>query len=278
VNTATRLAGFAVGLVAVLGLGAATGAAVGPDRSAGTSATMRDMDDAAPTSRGDGVVSSVDGYRLVPVSAELAAGDFRFVIRGPGEVPVTQFVPTFDRELHLIVVNRELTSYHHVHPVLAADGTWSVALPSLSPGSYRAVADFHVADGPALALGVDLAVAGAYLPSQAPLPSTSSTVDGYDVALAAEVAADGEIAVALTVRRDGAVVRNLQPYLGASGHLVAMRTGDLAYLHVHPLSYADGTVRFAATLPSAGRYRLFFDFKHGDVVRTASFTYDQDAR
>jgi hypothetical protein len=74
-------------------------------------------------------------------------------------------------------------------------------------------------------------------------------------------------------------VTDLQPYLGAYGHLVALRTGDLAYLHVHP----DGTpdngmtapgpdVTFWATAPSAGDYRLFLDFRHGDVVRTAEFT------
>jgi hypothetical protein len=33
-------------------------------------------------------------------------------------------------------------------------------------------------------------------------------------------------------------------------------------------------VRFATTAPSAGTYRLFLDFKHGDVVRTASFTVE----
>ena len=26
----------------------------------------------------------------------------------------------------------------------------------------------------------------------------------------------------------------MEPYLGAKGHLVALREGDLAYLHIHP--------------------------------------------
>ena len=38
----------------------------------------------------------------------------------------------------------------------------------------------------------------------------------------------------LTVTKDGQPVTDLQPYLGAYGHLVALRAGDLAYLHVHP--------------------------------------------
>jgi hypothetical protein len=240
---------------------------------------MTDMKEAVVMPHGEGVVSAADGYRLVPTASDLPAGGgtFSFVIRDRNERPVTGFVATHERELHLIVVNRELTSYHHVHPTRASDGTWSVPLPPLDPGSYRAVADFRVADGPALALGVDLAVSGTFRPSNVPAPSARSTVDGYDVEIAAVPASHGETTVALTVRRGGALVTDLEPYLGASGHLVAMRQGDLAYAHVHPLSYADGTVTFGATLPSAGRYRLFFDFRHGDVVRTASFTYDQGA-
>ena len=81
------------------------------------------------------------------------------------------------------------------------------------------------------------------------------------------------------LRRDGRPVTDLQPYLEAYGHLVALRDGDLAYLHVHPLgSPGDGTtapgpaITFAAAVPSEGAYRLFLDFRHGDEVRTAEFT------
>ena len=39
--------------------------------------------------------------------------------------------PTYDveheKQLHLIVVRRDLTGFQHVHPTLAADGTWTVA-------------------------------------------------------------------------------------------------------------------------------------------------------
>ena len=67
---------------------------------------------------------------------------------------------------------------------------------------------------------------------------------------------------------------DLEPYLGALGHLVAIRDGDLAYLHVHPLDEADGAggpqVRFAVEVPTAGTYGLFFDFAHGGEVRTAA--------
>ena len=67
------------------------------------------------------------------------------------------------------------------------------------------------------------------------------------------------------------------PYLGARGHLVALRDGDLAYLHVHPLAdEADGQVRFTVEVPSPGIYALFFDFAHDGAVHTARFVIDTD--
>ena len=82
--------------------------------------------------------------------------------------------------------------------------------------------------------------------------------------------------------RGGTPVTDLQPYLAAYGHLVALRQGDLAYLHVHPDGApGDGrtepgpAIVFHTTAPSDGTYRLFLDFKHGGVVRTAEFTDDR---
>ncbi len=58
----------------------------------------------------------------------------------------------------------------------------------------------------------------------------------------------------------------VEPYLGARGHLVALREGDGAYLHVHPLdedASGRGPVRFATSFPTAGRYRLFLQRSTG---------------
>jgi hypothetical protein len=264
-----RIAGFAVVLAAALGVGAGVGAAIGPTPT--RPAAME------PAPIGEGVVSTAAGYRLVPSTRTLPAsgGTYRFVVDGPDGRPAHAFTALHERMLHLIVVNRELTVYHHVHPALAPDGTWSVALPALPAGSYRAVADFQVTDGPRLALGADLAVPGDYQPTEIPAPSNVAAIDGYRVTISTRANGGGELTVSLTVRNGGRPVTDLQPYLGASGHLVAMRVADLAYAHVHPLGYRDGTVQFDATIAAQGRYRLFFDFKHDGVVRTAAFTFDQ---
>ena len=70
------------------------------------------------------------------------------------------------------------------------------------------------------------------------------------------------------VTRDGKPV-DVQPYLGARGHLVALREGDLAFLHVHP---DEDRLSFMAEFPSAARYRLFLQFKTNGRIHTAAFT------
>jgi hypothetical protein len=192
---------------------------------------------------------------------------------------VTAYDTAHDEDLHLIAVRRDLTGYQHVHPDLAEDGTWSVPL-ELTAGTWRLFADFDPAgDDAALVLGTDVAVAGQYTPQPLPEPSRTAAVDDYTVTLDGELAPGSESELTLTVARDGVPVTDLQPYLAAYGHLVALRDGDLAYLHVHPAGEpGDGATRpgpditFYATAPSAGDYRLFLDFRHGDVVRTAEFT------
>ncbi len=272
-SAATRIAVFGVILATAMGVGAGMGATVGP-------AAIR-TDAPTPAPMGQGVVATRDGYRLVPTASELAApgGTFRFTIVDRDGQPVTGFTPVHERDLHLIVVNRELTSYLHVHPQLADDGTWTIELPALPAGSYRAIADFQVEGGPRLALGTDVSVAGNYTPTVLPEPHSTTAVDGYDVTISTEAGKGGEVTASLTVTRGGHPVDDLQRYLGANGHLVAIRAGDLAYLHVHPVDEHagpphDGTVTFDASLDATGRYGLFFDFQHNGIVHTAAFTFD----
>jgi hypothetical protein len=82
-----------------------------------------------------------------------------------------------------------------------------------------------------------------------------------------------EATLRFSVTRDGRPVQ-LQPYLGAGGHLVALREGDLAFLHVHPDEADGNNVSFAATFPTAGRYRLFLQYQVDGRVQTAEFTQE----
>jgi hypothetical protein len=216
------------------------------------------------------------GYRLEAERTVLPVGqsEFRFRISGPTGV-VRSFEEGHGKELHFIAVSRDLHRYRHLHPVRDEDGTWFVGLSDLTPGAYRFFADFQPTGGPALTLGVDATVPGDYQAPQRPAATVSDQVGAFSVSLAGDIVTAGESRVTIRVRQDG-VAAALEPYLGANGHLVAIREGDLAYLHVHPEDSRAlvGEVPFALHAPSAGRYRLFFDFQVDGVVHTANFTVD----
>jgi hypothetical protein len=271
-----RLAGFLAVLSLAFAGAALAGAAIDPaPRADGGGDAMGGHDDAAAEAHGAaagthgadsvrGLAVADDGLRLVVPRTDLPRGrrtTLRFAITDARAV-VRDLDVTHEKRMHLIVVRRDLRGFQHLHPVQAPDGTWSVELTLPAAGSYRMLADF-ARDGEAHTLGADLRVDG---PARlAPLPAATDRVrtDGYDVRLGG---AGDDLRFAIS--RDGAPVRT-QPYLGAAGHLVALREGDLAFLHVHP----DGDdVAFATAFPSAGRYRLFLQFRHAGRVHTAAFT------
>ncbi len=221
-----------------------------------------------------GLQVSEQGYTFRVLSAPDPDQALQFAIDGPDGRPVSDFDVVHDQPLHLVKIRRDGAGYEHVHPTMAADGTWTAPL-TLLPGSTRLFADFTPTDGPELVLGTDVEVAGAYEPVEPPPIRAVDRVDGYRVRLSGALEAGESSPLTVTVRRHGRAVTDLQPYLGAYGHLVALREGDLAYLHVHPgESDAGPEIPFLAEVPSTGRYRLFLDFRHDGVVRTASFTVE----
>lgn len=286
-----KLVGFLVALAAVFGGAAGIGRAVGPvdsspaadhgDMGGEGEDDMDDMEMAESTGIPKGLMVSQNGYSFRLDQATVSPGTavpVSFTIEGPDGSPVTEYDEEHEKEFHLIAVRRDFSGFQHVHPELAEDGTWSTTL-DLTSGQWRLFADFKASGAEAITLGNDLAVRGAYQPTAPVTETRTATVDGYTVTLDGELTPGEEARLTLSVSRDGAPVTDLEPYLGAYGHLVALRSGDLAYLHVHPEGTpGDGETQpgpdvvFFAEVPSPDRYHLYLDFKHEGVVRTAAFT------
>lgn len=298
-NTGLRITAFAAALAATFGTAYGVGKGIEPvvsDTAESEPARHDDHTEESPEpTEGAGAHASAPvgglqisegGYTLDLRTPSVTAGhraDLRFVIRDERGRAVTAYQREHDKELHLILASRDLVTYRHLHPTRAADGTWSTPVDLPEAGGYRVFADFTPAgeDAENLTLGADLAASGTYKPHKLPAPGDTAEVNGYDVELDGGLRPGAASELKLKVSRDGKPVTDLQPYLGAYGHLVALRSGDLAYLHVHPGGEpGDGTtepgpdISFTATAPSVGTYRLFLDFKHEGKVHTATFTVE----
>ena len=281
-----RIAAFVAGLALVFAAAAVAGGAVDPDVEAssgdhGMASEEETMEGHETMAAGAvrGLAVSENGYRLVPATMTAASGPrttYEFSIVDPDGEPLTDFDIEHERKMHLIVVRRDFAGFQHVHPELGADGTWRVELDTSLPGTYRVIADFTSGDGEAMTLATDLSVPGAFEPRPLPMPeSTVDAGDGYEVRIdSAEPDAGAATRVAFTVSRNGKAVDGVQPYLGADGHLVVLREGDLAFLHAHPQGEPGGSgpIAFDVDYPSAGAYRLFLQFRHRGEVHTAGLT------
>ncbi|MEU3467170.1 hypothetical protein ABZ716_04540 [Streptomyces sp. NPDC006687] len=292
-NTGVKITAFAAALAAAFGAAYGVGVGVGPvgapaktehaghatqAKAPGAQGGHGGHDQAAAQAPAAGGLQVSDGgYTLSLDTPQLAPGrgELRFSVKDTAGRKVTGYKTEHGKELHFIVASRDLTVYRHLHPVRAQDGTWSTPVDLPAAGAYKVFADFAPsAEGAKnVTLGADLTVPGAYAPNPMPPVAGTAEVDGYQVALGGTLDPGKPGELKLTVSKDGRPVTDLEPYLGAYGHLVALRDGDLAYLHVHPNEGGPGPdVSFTATAPSAGTYRLFLDFQHQGTVRTAAFT------
>ena len=196
-------------------------------------AGMAGMDGAVDVAR-LALASSVDGYRLVLDGHDDSS--LAFHVERDGRA-VTEFTEQHDALVHLLLVRRDLTGFQHLHPTMAADGTWTADVDLAEPGAWRVVVDALAAAADAgIALGVDVLVPGdaavAELPAADDPVNLMTSVDG------------------LMFMRDGLHVAvsptdGLEPYLGQPAHLVAFRQGDLAYTHLHPEGDTLGDVEFS---------------------------------
>ena len=265
-----KLAAFAAVLAVVFGAAALAGGAVGRIHDP-AAAAEGDMGMEADPIRGlavseNGLTLDLNRRAAHPETAFPLA----FRILDEHGRAVRDYDLEHTKRMHLNVVRGDLTGVQHLHPRLHADGTWTTPLTLPAAGTYRVYADFSF-DGEPTTLADDIQVDGAVHSRELPAPAKTAETAGFRVRLTdGAVRAGEESALTFDVTRNGRPV-SLQNYLGAKGHLVALRQGDLAFLHVHP---DENTLLFEATFPSAGSYRLFLQFNVAGQVHTAAFTLE----
>ena len=280
-NPIAKLAGFAVALVLIFAGAAVAGSLI--DVHPGKQAAAADEGGGEMKAMGAASEGEADPVRGLAVSdkgltLELARNtaargqrsELAFRIVGRRGHTLRDFDVEHTKRMHFIVVRRDMTGFQHLHPTQNADGSWSVPVTLRDAGSYRVFADFSI-DGRAQTLADDLLVDGTVRSRALPAPASSANVDGMKVTLTERPSRAGaESGLGFTVTRNGKPVA-IEDYLGAKGHLVALREGDLAFLHVHP---DENNLKFMAEFPTAGTYRLFLQFQVDGRVHTAAFTQE----
>jgi catechol 2,3-dioxygenase-like lactoylglutathione lyase family enzyme len=198
---------------------------------------------------------------------------------------VTKLLTVHERLLHVFLVSRDLESFQHVHPDAAPDGTFTLDVTWPGPGVYALFADFYPAGGTPQMLQTTL-VTPDYRGSAFPSPPAlrpdagdSKTADNLRVTLAATRPVAGReetLTFTLADARSGAAVTDLEPYLGAAGHLLVTSADLVDAAHTHPLDLGGTgpTVKFDVSFPRPGLHKMWVQFQRGGQVITLPFVVD----
>ncbi len=223
---------------------------------------------------GDGTRVSEVGYSLAGLQVRERGdgiGEVRFHIDDYEGEPVTDYVEELTKELHLYLVNDDLTVFRHLHPTRDDEGTWTAPFDVPDAGGYRVVTEFVAVDeggnGDHVVLGRPLA-----LPPGDP-GDTAAEDEGVSVSVseAPTTGPDGELRLVVSDAEGRPV--ELGTYLGAYAHVTGFHRETGAMVHLHPLAAPEVTeagseLTFHAEIPEPGDYRLFAQVRVDGFLHT----------
>jgi hypothetical protein len=207
-----------------------------------------------------------------------------FAVRNPKTgAAIEGFEPVHERIFHLFIVSRDLEYFSHQHPTLRTKGALDLNVTLPRPGVYEFIGDY-LPSGGAPQLQQRVVVTAGYA---GPLNATPELADdlaekideGTSVRLALSPLRAGReqlITFELHDVRTGLAIGDLEPYLGAAGHLFSASADLTAVFHSHPVegvsSPAGPSIVFQVLCPRAGSYRLWLQFQRHGHLSTVAFT------
>lgn len=192
--------------------------------------------------------------------------------------PVKDFDIQHEKLMHLIVVSKDLSYFDHLHPEYKGDGLFTTTLNFPAGGEYKLYADYVPKGASKVVKNHTVTVVGekAQTTPLKPDENLTKVVDGKEITLSFdELKAGKDVTLNFNIKdhKTGRPITNLQPYLGAVGHVVIISEDTEEYLHVHPMDEkAKGPdAKFMTKFPKSGIYKIWGQFQHEGKVITVPF-------
>ncbi|MFE6647874.1 heavy metal translocating P-type ATPase [Nocardioides sp. NPDC057772] len=242
-------------------------------------------------------MSEMHEVDLAPVASEEAGidvaitrrdGGLRFLVTdaATGE-PVSDLGRTHQAWMHVIVTSADLSWFRHLHAEpTGRPGELETDVTFPAGGTYRVDTEFRRRADIADVLDRQQLTIDGTQPPAVPLEASprSSTVDNLTVTLEGTLVADQQGDLHFRFEdSSGKIVDDLQPYLGAAGHVVVMSADGETFVHGHaegdelavPGATFGPELGLHLDVPKAGLYRLWAQFRLGDgEVITVPFTVE----
>lgn len=194
---------------------------------------------------------------------------------------IEEFDISHEKLLHLIVVSKDLSYFTHIHPEYKGGGLFEIVNDFPAGGEYRFIADFKPSDGGSMTKLAWIEVEGEPAPfvPAGMEPTAKDAADGKEVSMSVEgLGANQDAVLTFTISDEetGEPITDLDPYLGAIGHVVVLSEDGERYLHVHAEENqgTGPTAKFETSFPRSGAYKLWAQFQQDGQVFTVSYVID----
>jgi heavy metal-binding protein len=213
-------------------------------------------------------------------TAIVGGARLRLAVKSPkGGAIVRRFDVVHERAMHLFVIGDGLNFFTHDHPVQQPDGVFMLDVQLPQPGPYMAIAEF-LPTGATPQLFQQVFTMGEPFgrrPSP-PIDAAPKTQDGLRVSVDASQLKSGKagkLSFQVEDAASGAPVTDLEPYLGASAHLLIVPADLTEAIHGHPADEGRGpALSFDPIVPRPGLYKMWLQIQRGGHVSTAAFVID----
>jgi hypothetical protein len=195
--------------------------------------------------------------------------------------PAEDFQVVHERTLHAFIVSRDLQFFEHAHPARLRRGEFLLPVSFPALGEYMVFADF-VPEGALPQMLQQLLVTPGFRGRMEPValkPAlTDQLVDGLRFVIQVEefrAATPSLLTITVSDAQTGEPVKDLEPYLGASGHLFFANADFTDATHSHPLESNTGpSIRFLTRFNAPGIHRVWLQAQRKGRVVTVVWTLD----
>ncbi|WP_042454803.1 hypothetical protein [Neobacillus dielmonensis] len=229
--------------------------------------------DVVPTNAEWKVPEHVNPSEKIPLS---------ILIKDNSNQPITSFETVHEKKMHLFIISNDLSYFSHIHPKYKENGQFDFTGEFPAGGDYKLIAEFTPKGGGDSSVETHwLQVEGEPADFGPIVPDKKLTkkVNGKEVTLSFDQLQPNKILHMTFSIRDAKIhkpIKDLQPYLGAMGHAVAISADAEQYLHIHPMTTEENgpKVTFMTIFPEKGLYKIWGQFKHDGKVFTVPFVIE----
>jgi hypothetical protein len=195
---------------------------------------------------------------------------------GPNDLKITH-----EKLMHLMLVRDDMQYYQHLHPEFVQD-KWTIKTQIPEQGNYEMYVDVSPKEEKATVLRVPLIIGGATKEKKFPIVTKDLTAitDGITASLdKLELEKKtAEVKLKFRLTKNGQAITQIQPYLGAFGHVVALKHDQPDhFVHAHPLNETapqNGIVDFEIELQEKGMYTIYAQFNINGQIKTFPITLE----